>query len=203
MKEFWNSRYRESDYAYGTEPNRFFESEIRKLKVGKVLFPAEGEGRNAVFAASLGWDVLAFDQSEAGKEKAIQLAKGREVTISYEVASVEDFVCEKESVDALVLIFAHFPAHFRIRFHQKLISFLKPGGVVILEGFAKNHAFFQAANEKAGGPKDPSMLFSKEELEEDFAGFSFLVLEERESELEEGLYHVGKSAVIRLVAKKN
>ena len=105
--------------------------------------------------------------------------------------------------DALVLIFAHFPAHFRIRFHQKLISFLKPGGVVILEGFAKNHAFFQAANEKAGGPKDPSMLFSKEELEEDFAGFSFLVLEERESELEEGLYHVGKSAVIRLVAKKN
>lgn len=203
MKEFWNARYQESGYVYGTLPNQFFETEIRKIPVGKALFPAEGEGRNAVYAASLGWEVAAFDQSLAGKEKAILLAERREVTISYEVSSVEDFDLEKESVDALVLIFAHFPSHLRKAFHQKLSTFLKPGGILILEGFSKKHAAFNSVNELAGGPKDPTMLFSSEELLHDFLGFSIELLEELEVNLEEGFYHVGKSAVIRLVAKKN
>jgi cyclopropane fatty-acyl-phospholipid synthase-like methyltransferase len=202
MKEFWNSRYQESDYAYGTEPNLFFESELRKLPKGKALFPAEGEGRNAVFAASLGWEVVAFDQSEAGKDKALKLAEQKAVSIRYEVASLEEFSGEKESVDSLILIFAHFPAPLRKAYHQKLASFLKPGGVLILEGFSKKHAEFNSVNEKAGGPKDPKMLFSKEELLEDFEGFESMILEEAEVELEEGQYHVGQSAVIRLLATK-
>jgi len=202
MKEFWNSRYQESDYAYGTEPNLFFESELRKLPIGKALFPAEGEGRNAVFAASLGWEVVAFDQSEAGKDKALKLAQKKAVSIRYEVASLEEFSGENESFDALVLIFAHFPAALRKAFHQKLASYLKPGGVLILEGFSKKHTEFNSVNEKAGGPKDPTMLFSKEELLEDFEGFDSVILEEAEVELKEGLYHVGKSAVIRFLATK-
>lgn len=202
MKEFWNARYQESDYAYGTEPNRFFESQIRTLPIGKALFPAEGEGRNAVFAASLGWEVVAFDLSEAGKAKALKLADARQVTITYEVATLQEFEAEKESFDALVLIFAHFPSQLRKAFHQKLTTFLKPGGTLILEGFSKKHAAFNSVNEKAGGPKDPAMLFSKQELEEDFDGFDIQLLEEAEVELQEGNYHLGKSAVIRLIARK-
>lgn len=203
MKEFWNFRYQERAYVYGIEPNRFFESEIQKVPVGKGLFPAEGEGRNAVFAASLGWEVVAFDQSEAGKAKALKLADVRGVSITYEMATLQEFEAEKESFDALVLVFAHFSNPLRKSFHQKLASFLKPGGTVILEGFSKKHTALSLVNEKAGGPKDPAMLFSIEEIMGDFEGFSIVVLEETEVELQEGVYHVGKSAVIRLVAKKN
>ncbi|MBS4071882.1 MAG: class I SAM-dependent methyltransferase [Algoriphagus sp.] len=202
MKEFWNTRYQERDYAYGTEPNRFFETEIRKIPIGKALFPAEGEGRNAVFAASLGWGVVAFDLSEAGKTKALKLADARGVSITYEVATLQEFEAEKEGFDALVLVFAHFPNPLRKTFHQKLITFLKPGGIVILVGFSKKHAAFNSVNEQAGGPKDPAMLFSKQELEGDFDGFDIQLLEEAEVDLQEGNYHLGKSAVIRLVARK-
>lgn len=202
MKEFWNVRYAESEFAYGTEPNLFFKEAIQNLPTGKILFPAEGEGRNAVYAATLGWEVVAFDQSEAGKEKALMLSAQKGVTITYEVCFLEDFQADESGFDALVLIFAHFPGPLRKGFHRKLASFLKPGGILILEGFSKNHIKFNSVNEKAGGPKDPTMLFSKDELGDDFRGFSIGLLEEVETELEEGLFHVGKSSVIRMLAIK-
>lgn len=203
MKEFWNNRYQEKEYAYGLEPNLFFKSELIKLIPGKALFPAEGEGRNAVFAAKSGWEVTAFDISEAGRNKAIQWAEKNQVHLDYQVASLEEFNSEADSFDLLVLIFAHFPPSVRKIYHQKLASFLKPGGVLILEAFSKKHSEFNSVNEKSGGPKDPAMLFSKEELLKDFEGFSIRILEESVVELEEGLYHVGKSSVIRIVAVKN
>ena len=82
MKEFWNERYYENGYAYGEEANIFFKEELLKLKPGNILLPAEGEGRNAVFAAKQGWEVEAFDISDVGKEKAIQLARKNGVNIS-------------------------------------------------------------------------------------------------------------------------
>ena len=202
MKEFWNARYSESEFAYGTEPNAFFKATIQSLPVGRILFPAEGEGRNAVYAASLGWDVVAFDQSEAGKEKAIMLSQEKGVKIDYQVVTLEEFQVEDSSFDALVLVFAHFPSALRKKYHQGLASFLKPGGKLILEGFAKDHIRFNSVNENAGGPKDPTMLFSKEELEADFSGFSIVLLEEKVVELHEGLYHDGQSSVVRMIASK-
>ena len=61
MKEFWNERYSQEAYAYGTEPNAFFKSRIDQLSPGKLLLPAEGEGRNAVYAATKGFEVSAYD----------------------------------------------------------------------------------------------------------------------------------------------
>lgn len=202
MKEFWNSRYAEADFAYGKEPNVFFMETIQNLAPGRILFPAEGEGRNAVYAATLGWDVVAFDLSEAGREKAMTLSSQKGVSISYEVCTMEEFQSVESSYDALVLIFAQFPASKRKLYHQKLLSFLKPGGCLILEGFSTSHIQFNSVNEKAGGPKDPTMLFSGEELMDDFSGCSFLSLEEKIVDLKEGLYHSGQSSVIRLVAIK-
>lgn len=202
MKEFWNERYASHDYVYGIEPNEFLASQLPGLKTGKILFPAEGEGRNAVFAAKLGWDVAAFDQSEEGKKKADSLANSQQVRIDYQVADLNEVVYPAESFDALGLIFAHFPAPLRQSFHRKLLSFLKPSGILILEGFSKEHLKFNSINPLAGGPKDPSMLFSEQELISDFQGMEILSLEEKEVDLREGLFHVGKSAVIRLVVKK-
>ena len=75
MKNFWNERYDQDAYCYGTNPNLFFSQSLEKFSPGKILLPAEGEGRNAVFAAQKDWEVLAFDWSEAGQTKALKLAK--------------------------------------------------------------------------------------------------------------------------------
>ena len=202
MKEFWNERYSAPEYAYGIAPNEFFAGVLAGLKPGKILFPAEGEGRNAVYAAEAGWEVSALDLSEEGKKKADQLAASRGVSMDYQVGNLSEMSYPAESFDALVLIFAHFPASLRESFHRKLFTFLKPGGVLILEGFSKDHLKFSSVNPLAGGPKDPSMLFSEEELRSDFKEMEILNLEEKEVELKEGLYHSGKSAVIRLIAMK-
>ncbi len=202
MKDFWNARYGEEVYAYGTAPNVFFSSEFKKILPGKALFPAEGEGRNAVFAACCGWEVVAFDQSDAGRTKALQLAAAKGVEIDYIVTSVTDFDAKEEAFDALVLVYAHFPEPVRKIFHQKLARMLKPGGYLVLEGFSKRHLEFNSVNERAGGPKDWSMLFSLEELTADFSDFEIQFSEETTVQLNEGLYHVGESAVVRLVGRK-
>ena len=202
MRDFWNVRYSEEAYAYGTAPNVFFRDELKKLSPGKALFPAEGEGRNAVYAATCGWNVVAFDQSEAGKEKALQLAAEKGVEIDYAVTSLAEFEAQEGSFDALILIYAHFPEDLRKAFHQKLSQMVKPGGVLLLEGFSKRHLAYNSVNERAGGPKELSMLFSLEELAADFSDFEFQFSEEATVQLNEGLYHVGESAVVRLVGVK-
>src|SRR5687768_5721230 len=77
----WNERYSKHEFAYGEQPNNYLKEQLEKLDVGTILFPAEGEGRNAVFAAKLGWTVSAFDISVEGKNKALRLAKTNKVKI--------------------------------------------------------------------------------------------------------------------------
>src|SRR5688572_28635163 len=84
----WNDRYSKDEYAYGERPNNFLKEQLEKIKVGSILFPAEGEGRNAVFAATLGWNVSAFDISAEGKNKALRLAETHKVTIDYQVGEL-------------------------------------------------------------------------------------------------------------------
>lgn len=86
MKAFWNQRYDEPEYAYGTQPNLFFKDQLDQLTPGKLLMPAEGEGRNAVYAAGKGWEVTAFDSSSSGQKKALRLAQEKKVTLNYLVA---------------------------------------------------------------------------------------------------------------------
>lgn len=202
MEDFWNQRYGAAEYAYGEKPNEFIKQQLIRLPLGKALFPAEGEGRNAVFAAGLGWQVSAFDISEVGREKAMALAKSRNVEIDYAVKNLEEITFLPQSFDAVVLVFAHFPEAKRSAFHKKLGALVKPGGHVILEGFSKKHLAFSAANEKVGGPKDEGMLFSVEEIKADFSEFEIVELSEKEIDLAEGLYHNGRAAVIRFVGRK-
>ncbi|MFC4685860.1 class I SAM-dependent methyltransferase [Epilithonimonas pallida] len=128
MKDFWDERYSKKEFAYGENPNEYLKAKFSGIPVGKVLFPAEGEGRNAVFSATLGWDVFAFDQSEEGKKKAKILAHKNGVPISYTVSDMEHVNYPQNSFDALVLIYAHFSSEKRKEYHQKLGSLLKKGG---------------------------------------------------------------------------
>ncbi|MCF8296037.1 MAG: class I SAM-dependent methyltransferase [Saprospiraceae bacterium] len=195
MSKMWNSRYSQDEYVYGEEPNAFFKEHILQLQPGKILLPAEGEGRNAVFAAKIGWEVFAFDSSSEGKKKAEKLALKNNVSINYGIASYEDAMFEENSFDLIALIYAHSPS--RQANHQKLIKFLKPGGIILLEGFSKN----QIKN-NTGGPKNIELLFSKEELQNDFAYLPEKKIWEEEIFLNEGKHHKGKASVIRLIGKK-
>jgi cyclopropane fatty-acyl-phospholipid synthase-like methyltransferase len=197
MTTFWDSRYAEEGYAYGIEPNAFLKEELDQLKPGMILFPAEGQGRNCVYAASHGWNVTAFDNSEVGQKQALQLAKQFGVSIKYELCSYDEFDADPESFDCIALIFAHQPPLQRAIFHQRAIDWLKPGGHVILEAFAK-----QQLEKTSGGPRDLDMLFSREELESDFAALSEMDIRETEVVLGEGKYHIGPASVVRMVGSR-
>ena len=201
-QDIWNQRYAQASYAYGELPNVFFESGLKDLLPGKLLLPAEGEGRNAVYAAKMGWHVDAFDISESGKNKAMALAEKNYVSIQYQVADVTSIEYPLVSFDAIALIYAHFPAEDKSAYHKQLSNYLKIGGVLIFEAFSKSHVSYQAENPAVGGPKSLEMLFSIEELKNDFKSFEFHYLKEEIVDLNEGLYHKGKGAVIRMIGKK-
>lgn len=201
-REFWDERYANEEFVYGKLPNKYFKEKIDELSVGKALFAAEGEGRNAVYAATLGWEVTAFDQSLSAKKKAILLAENNQVTIDYLVSDLDNFNYESASFDVLVLIFAHFPEEKRRIYHRQLTQTIKNGGYIILEAFSKNHMQNQKENPKVGGPKNIDMLYDLDEIKEDFQNFEFLEAYETETELNEGEHHKGKGSVIRILAKK-
>jgi cyclopropane fatty-acyl-phospholipid synthase-like methyltransferase len=199
---FWDQRYSQPDFAYGKEPNEYLKSKLANLKPGRILLPAEGEGRNAIYAATSGWDVFAFDSSVEGKKKAEMLALTNRVSIDYRVEDMEQIDYPTNYFDAIAFSFTHFPEVKRRLYHQKSSAYLKEGGVLILECFSKNHINFQKENPNAGGPKDVSMLFDLEEIKNDFKGFDFIEAYETETELAEGKYHVGKGSVVRVFAVK-
>ncbi len=202
MKDFWDARYAQADFAYGTEPNEFLRTQLPKLKLGTGLFAAEGEGRNAVYAAQLGWEVHAFDLSVEGKAKADRWAAERGVEIDYQVGEFAELGYANEAFDLLALIYAHFPGHLKADYHRRLSTFVKVGGYVIFEAFSKNHLAYNSVNEAVGGPKDTQMLFSMEEIKADFADYELLELYEAEVELAEGTFHRGRGSVIRFVGRK-
>lgn len=202
-KHFWEEHYSNTEYIYGENPNEYLKTKLTNLEKGKILMPAEGEGRNAVYAAKLGWAVSAFDQSIRAKEKAELLAKNNCVNINYQVSNIEDIDYTSNTFDAIALIYAHFPPDTRRRYHQKLASYLKVGGILILEAFGKKHLNNQKINPSAGGPKNIEMLYELSSLKSDFKGFNFLEAIETKTVLNEGNYHSGRADVLRLFAIKS
>ncbi|MFC0772629.1 class I SAM-dependent methyltransferase [Terrimonas alba] len=200
--ERWNDRYRKDEFAYGEQPNNYLKEQLEKLAAGTILFPAEGEGRNAIFAANLGWTVSAFDISVEGKNKALRLAAMNKVTIDYQVGELPALNYRAEQFDAIALIYAHFPAGIKSSYHRTLDKYLRKNGIVIFEAFSKKHLDYILKNEKVGGPKDIAMLFSIDEIKSDFANYEIVELTEKEIELSEGLFHNGKASVIRFVGRK-
>ncbi|MET3880239.1 methyltransferase domain-containing protein [Chitinophaga sp. OAE865] len=201
-KNMWDNRYKNTEYAYGKTPNLFFKEWLEKFEPGSILLPADGEGRNGVFAAQLGWRVTSTDLSAEGRSKALLLAEEQHVTIDYIVGDLEQLTFPPASFDAVALIYAHFAAGKKSLLHRKLNNFLKPGGIVIFEAFSKAHIHLKLADPKVGGPKDVDMLFSKAELTADFENYDIIMLEEAETLLEEGIHHTGKGAVVRFVGRK-
>lgn len=197
MKEFWNQRYSEKEFAYGTKPNEFFAENLTQFKPGRLFLPADGEGRNSVFAALQGWEVDAFDYSEEGKQKADILAKEKGVSVNFEVLDAAMFKPESDKYDAIGLFYAHFPRELRKWFHKEVIKSLKKGGIVILEAF---HPL--QLNHPSGGPRVEDMLLTVDILKSEFEGLHFREIEDKQIELAEGNYHLGTGHVVRMIAVK-
>lgn len=203
IQEMWDKRYSSDEYAYGITPNVFLKDVLEKYQpMGEILFPAEGEGRNAVYAAKKGLHVTAFDISEEGQRKALQLAANENVEITYEVGDFFELDLIHKKFDASALIFAHFPQHLLSKYHEKIGEMIQPNGLIILEGFSKNHLKLRAENPNVGGPNTAEMLFSKESIQKDFPGFEIVQLEEVEVKLDEGKFHNGTGSVIHFIGRK-
>ncbi|OUL63597.1 bifunctional 2-polyprenyl-6-hydroxyphenol methylase/3-demethylubiquinol 3-O-methyltransferase UbiG [Flavobacterium sp. AJR] len=200
--ERWNDRYSADEFAYGEQPNNYLREQLEKGNPGTILFPAEGEGRNAIFAAKLGWTVSAFDISIEGKNKALRLAESNNATIDYQVGELQTLNYTSEQFDVIALIYAHFPSDIKSSYHKTLSTFLRKDGLIIFEAFSKKHIEYNSKNEKIGGPKELDMLFSIEEIQSDFPDYEIIELVEQEIELNEGLFHNGKGSVIRFVGRK-
>jgi 2-polyprenyl-3-methyl-5-hydroxy-6-metoxy-1,4-benzoquinol methylase len=197
MKETWNTRYAGTEFIYGTEPNQFLKYELSKISPGKILFLGEGEGRNAVYAATLGWDVDAVDYSASGKVKAELLAAEKDVKINYFVDDLSTYTPKQNYYNAVVLIYLHLEEELREKVHQNAMTFLKPGGKIIFEAFEK-----EQLKNNSGGPKSIELLYTLQDIVEDFIDLDFEKLSKEKIVLNEGKGHEGEGVVIRFVGNK-
>jgi SAM-dependent methyltransferase len=197
MKEQWNARYSIEEYNYGKEPNNFLKEELLRLKPGKILFLGEGEGRNAVYAATQGWNVDAIDFSEEGKRKAEKLASESGININYLIADFSTFFPEENSYDAVGIFFIHLEEELRANLFQRAIISLKPSGKILFECFEK-----EQINYTSGGPKEDELLYSLEDVVNLFIDLDFEKLTKEKNFLSEGKLHFGDGMVIRFIGTK-
>ncbi|HWI36994.1 MAG TPA: class I SAM-dependent methyltransferase [Burkholderiales bacterium] len=195
----WNERYRVPDYLFGTAPNAFLAANASHLKRGqRALCVADGEGRNSVWLAEQGLEVVAFDFSPAAVDKARRLAAARGVGVRYDLASVYEWEWPAAAFDVVAAIFVQFAdPPMRAFMFERMARALKPGGLLLTEGYTPAQLKYGT-----GGPKHVDQLYTGQLLRDAFAGFEVLELREYEAELDEGSRHRGMSAVIDFVARK-
>jgi hypothetical protein len=194
---FWNERYNVDDYVFGTEPNDFLRSVAAQIPPGPVLCLGEGEGRNAVYLASLGHPVLAVDQSATGLAKACRLARHRGLSIETAVADMADFQIIPGHWSAIISIFLHLPPDLRRSVNQRAVQGLCRGGLYISEHYTPA----QLAH-GTGGPKEVALLPTLELLREDLQGLDLVIGRELERGVVEGSAHTGQAAVVQMLARK-
>lgn len=194
----WNERYAAEGFAYGTEPNDFLRDVAEQLAPrSRVLCLAEGEGRNAVFLATLGHSVVAVDQSDVGLKKAEALAQRKGVVVQTVVADLNDFVIEPGAYDAIVSIWAHVPPPLRTRLHAACVSGLAPRGLFVLEAYTPAQT-----KRTTGGPREPQVCMSADGLRRELSGLEIVLLHERVRMVHEGAFHDGESDVVQLLARR-
>jgi SAM-dependent methyltransferase len=196
---FWDQRFAEPGFKYGTAPNAFLrEAAARLTPASTVLVPGDGEGRNGVWLATQGHAVTSVDNSSVGLHKAQTLAAEKGVTLTTTLVDLADWSPAPASVDALVLIYVHLPGTIRLRAHRALAQGLRPGGWLILEAFHP-----QQLGHASGGPKDGDMLYTPEQLTADFDGLLQPALAwQGETTLSEGPGHQGLAHVTRWLGQR-
>jgi cyclopropane fatty-acyl-phospholipid synthase-like methyltransferase len=196
--ERWQTRFSAPGYAFGKEPNSFLKAQAHLLRSGqRALSVADGEGRNGVWLAQQGLDVLAVDFSAAGLAKARALAAERGVSLRTELADITTWQWPREALDVVVAIFIFVEPHERPAFFNNLKGALKPGGLLLMQGYRP-----EQLNYRTGGPSNASRMYTRAILQDGFGDMAALDIREHDSVVSEGSSHAGMSALIDLVARK-
>jgi len=198
--QFWNERFDKAEFIFGKEPNEYLVKQANQFlkPADKVLCIADGEGRNGVWLAKQGMQVVGFDASDIALAKANQFAKDNQVVVEYSFSDTDSFAWHANTYDAVIGIFIQFAdPQMRERIFQKTYEALKPGGILILQGYTPKQLEY-----KTGGPSLIDHLYTEELIRELTSEFKILELCSYEQELSEGPRHTGMSALLGLVAKK-
>jgi len=193
----WDERYGTDEYVYGIHPNKFLVSIADQIPVGRTLCLGEGEGRNAVYLASLGHDVVAVDSSAVGLKKARKLAQQEGVSLETVVTNLEDLDIQPDSWDAIISVFCHVPEKLRKELHEKIKTGLRTGGMYVLEAFTPDQLKL-----KTGGPSVAELLYGLDDLSDEMEGLEVEHAVELERDVLEGKYHTGRAAVVQVIAYK-
>lgn len=194
---FWEDRYAEAAYAYGTEPNDFVREMAERIPPGRVLCLGEGQGRNAVFLAQRGFDVTAMDQSRMGLMRAEALAKERGVAITAIAADLEEFMIETLGFSGIVSIFVHLPHTLRRSVHERVMNGLAEGGAYVFEQYGP-----QQSQYKTGGPEEPDRRPDLATLREELFKLEHEIAREVVRNVTEGVYHTGLASTVQILARR-
>jgi SAM-dependent methyltransferase len=195
----WEARFAPPEYAFGKEANYFLQSCKTLLpRSGRALAIADGEGRNGIWLAQQGLDVLSLDFSPTAQRKARALAAERQVAIEFVQADVHAWDYPDAAFDVVVEIFAQFSSPSeRAAKWAGMRRTLKSGGLLIVQGYTPKQL-----EHGTGGPKQQENLYTPAMLEREFGDFGGLQIVEEEREIHEGTSHAGLSAVIGLIGRK-
>jgi len=195
---FWDERYADEQYIYGTAPNRWLAARAGLIRpAGKILSLGEGEGRNAVWLAGQGYAVDAMDGSSVALDKARKLAGRAGVAPRFHLADLRSYQPAVASYDAVVLIFVHMPPPMRAEVHRRAEAALVPGGALIIEAFTPAQL-----GRPSGGPSQVELLYRPETIRSDFPGLEWIELRAEQVELDEGPLHRGPACVVRGVGRR-
>ena len=194
---FWDARYADDEFAYGTQANDFIVEYFSRIPPGKVLCLGAGEGRNAVFLASKGYQVVALDGSVQGAKKTTKLAAQMGVLVETVTADLNGYDLGRGQWSGIISIWCHLPSQLRRAVHRRVVDGLAVGGVFLLEAYTPAQLAYGT-----GGPPLVDMLCARADLLTELAGLDFAVAHEIEREVAEGRHHHGKSAVVQLVGLK-
>lgn len=197
MASMWDERYGRDGYAFGKEPNDFLRTSNEQIPMGEVLCLADGEGRNGVYLAGLGYGVTSVDQSTVGLAKAAALAAECGVELETVVADLGDFAIEANRWQGIVSIFCHLPPAIRKTLYPKVIGGLKKGGVFVLESYRPEQLEYGT-----GGPPVAELMVTAAELKAELAGLDLLHCAELDREVVEGAFHTGMAAVVQVIGIK-
>lgn len=195
----WDERFSEPGFLFGTEPADFLRRQAHRIRPGdRVLAVADGEGRNSVFVAGLGAEVTAMDASAVAQDKARALAAERGVTVDFRLSDIDAWEWQEAAFDVVLAVFIQFsPPEQRARVFQGMARTLRPGGLLLLHGYAPRQIGYGT-----GGPPMVENLYAPGLLPESFPGFQILESRDYDAKVDEGRGHSGLSALVDFVALK-
>jgi SAM-dependent methyltransferase len=164
-REEWNERYGTDELVWRAEPNQFLVEEVERLTPGRALDLACGEGRNAVWLASQGWRVVGMDFSSAGLAKGRRMADERGVEVTWVEADAVSWIPPRSGFDLVVLMYLQLPYDQRRAALGHAAAALAPRGVLLVVGHDATNP-----TEGFGGPQDPAVLCSAEDIVGDLDG---------------------------------